>query len=487
MTGAIAMGTNKITGVGNPTAAQDVVTKAYLDTTVLAPSNLTGPITSSGAATTVASQTGTGSTFVMNTSPTLVTPVLGVATATSINGTTIPASKTLVATDSTEYVVPSQTSNTGKFLTTNGTTSSWAAVDALPSQTGNSGKFLTTDGSASSWGAVAGALAQPTEPSTPSDGQIWIDTDGTVNTGTQILRWTDAPTAGTTSLSGPDDYSVVLSYNVGYEEVYLNGVLLSRAAGDYTATDGSTVVLASATVAGDLVEIFATKTIAITDTYTQAQADTRYVAKSLTTTTGDIIYASAANTPARLGVGSSGQVLSVSSGIPAWSTPSGGMTLLSTTTLSGASTTVSSIAQTYNSLYIRIYNVNVSSAAGIYMRINGTSNLCTTFLSISVTSTWEGTTTNDWQIYGKGNGAGDQVRAASTTNAGLITIDNYASTTSHKPMLGSSSYASPNVSVSPTGGLFQGAAVTNSAITSLQFHTSAGTFSAGTVEIYGVK
>lgn len=31
MSGAIAMGTNKITGVGDPTSAQDVVTKAYFD------------------------------------------------------------------------------------------------------------------------------------------------------------------------------------------------------------------------------------------------------------------------------------------------------------------------------------------------------------------------------------------------------------------------------------------------------------------------
>ena len=128
MSGALAMGTNKITGLGDPTNAQDAVTKYYLDNVVLAPSNLTGPITSVGSATTVAAQTGTGSTFVMNTSPTLVTPVLGVATATSINGTTIPSSKTLVATDSTAFVVPSQTGNSGKYLTTNGTVSSWGEV-----------------------------------------------------------------------------------------------------------------------------------------------------------------------------------------------------------------------------------------------------------------------------------------------------------------------------------------------------------------------
>jgi len=99
MTGAIAMGTNKITGLGTPTVSTDAATKAYADSIVAtAPSNLTGPITSVGAATSIASQTGTGTKFVVDTSPTLVTPVLGVATATSINGTTIPSTKTLVVT-----------------------------------------------------------------------------------------------------------------------------------------------------------------------------------------------------------------------------------------------------------------------------------------------------------------------------------------------------------------------------------------------------
>ena len=126
MTGALAMGTNKITGLGDPTNAQDAATKYYIDNVILAPSNLTGPITSVGNVTSIASQTGTGTKFVVDTTPTLVTPVLGVATATSINGTTIPSSKTLVATDSTQYVVPSQTGNSGKYLTTDGTTSSWA-------------------------------------------------------------------------------------------------------------------------------------------------------------------------------------------------------------------------------------------------------------------------------------------------------------------------------------------------------------------------
>jgi hypothetical protein len=51
-------------------------------------------------------------------------------------------------------VYPTQTSQSGKFLTTDGSTTSWAAVDALPSQSGNSGKYLTTNGTAASWATI---------------------------------------------------------------------------------------------------------------------------------------------------------------------------------------------------------------------------------------------------------------------------------------------------------------------------------------------
>lgn len=50
-----------------------------------------------------------------------------------------------------ELAVPSQTSHNGKYLTTNGSSTSWAVIDALPSQAGNSGKLLTTSGSSASW------------------------------------------------------------------------------------------------------------------------------------------------------------------------------------------------------------------------------------------------------------------------------------------------------------------------------------------------
>jgi hypothetical protein len=307
MTGNLAMGTNKVTGLGTPTTSTDAATKGYVDTTIIAPSNLTGPITSVGSATSVASQTGTGSKFVMDNTPTLITPVLGVATATSINGTTIPSSKTLVATDSTTYVVPSQTGNTGKFLTTDGTSSSWAPVDALPSQTGNAGEFLTTDGTTASWAVVAGSLAQPTEPSSPTDGQIWVDTDGTALIN-QLLRWSKAPAGGTTTLSGNDDNSVPLTYSVGYEQVFQNGALLARG-GDYTATNGTSISLTNASVTGDIFEVFAAQPVAISDVYTQSQVNAAFIPDSVLDAKGDILTATGNDTPARLAVGSNGDTL----------------------------------------------------------------------------------------------------------------------------------------------------------------------------------
>jgi hypothetical protein len=50
--------------------------------------------------------------------------------------------------------LPAQTGSSGFYLTTDGTTPSWGAVNALPTQTGNTGKYLTTNGSVASWAAI---------------------------------------------------------------------------------------------------------------------------------------------------------------------------------------------------------------------------------------------------------------------------------------------------------------------------------------------
>lgn len=116
------------------------------------------------------------------------------------------------------------------------------------------------------------------------------------------VRWSKAPAAGTTSLSGLDDNSVSLVYSVGYEQVYRNGVLLSRG-NDYTATNGTTVTLTDATVTGDIIEIFANELVPLADAISKGQ----FTAK------GSLLSATAASTPGVLAVGTDGQYLQADS------------------------------------------------------------------------------------------------------------------------------------------------------------------------------
>lgn len=121
---------------------------------------------SAGLAAAVNDETGTG-VVVFSTSPTLVTPTLGVATATSINGLTIDTTtgtldvtnaKTLTVTgDATISATPYTPSGTDVAVADGGTGASTAgaAINALlPAQAGNANKFLQTDASNPSWQAV---------------------------------------------------------------------------------------------------------------------------------------------------------------------------------------------------------------------------------------------------------------------------------------------------------------------------------------------
>jgi len=81
---------------------------------------------------------------------------------TGLTGGGSSGSVTLNLDTASVYVVPSQSGQSGKFLTTNGTSSSWATVDALPSQSGNAGKYLTTDGTSASWATVSAGVTDAT-------------------------------------------------------------------------------------------------------------------------------------------------------------------------------------------------------------------------------------------------------------------------------------------------------------------------------------
>jgi hypothetical protein len=80
--------------------------------------------------------------------------ITAVSAGTGLTGGGTSGAVTVSLDTSSVYVVPSQSGQTGKFLTTDGSVSSWGAVDALPSQTGNAGKYLTTNGTTASWSLI---------------------------------------------------------------------------------------------------------------------------------------------------------------------------------------------------------------------------------------------------------------------------------------------------------------------------------------------
>lgn len=245
--------------------------------------------------------------------------------------------------------------------------------------------------------------------------------------GLQVTRWSKAPAAGTTTLSGLDDYSVGLTYTAGYESVYLNGVLLDRTT-DYTATNGTTIVLGTATVAGDIVNVFGTQVSPVNGA----------VAGNSYTTKGDILAASGVSQPVRLGVGTDGQVLTAASGQSTglqWATPAvTGMTLISTATLSAAtSISFTSIPATYKHLQLILIDI-FQSAQSVYwtMQFNSSTNY-----SYVASRFKNSTVTTANLVSGTSIGTSDQYAPipstyTSTNNGtcnGVINIYNYTSTT----------------------------------------------------------
>lgn len=108
--------------------------------------------------------------------------------------------------------------------------------------------------------------------------------------------------------------------------------------------------------------------------------DTRLKALQPGTTLGDLAYSSAtANTNTRLGIGSTGQVLTVSGGVPTWATAAGGglksMTLLNAggTALTGSSTVTVSGISNQQAILVILDGASATGATQMGIRINGVS------------------------------------------------------------------------------------------------------------------
>jgi hypothetical protein len=181
--------------------------------------------------------------------------------------------------DELHNVLISSPSN-GQALTYESSTGLWknTSVDSLPDQTSNNGKYLTTNGSVASWSDISGAVYSEDAPASPTVGQLWIESDVDINAYSMYQRWSRTLTGSETVFTGLEG-TQTLSYPAGLEQVYLNGVLLVRGT-DYTATNGSTVTLTSAGQSGDVIEILSPNTFSVADTYTQSEINNLLATKA---------------------------------------------------------------------------------------------------------------------------------------------------------------------------------------------------------------
>jgi hypothetical protein len=196
MTGAIAMGSYKITGLGDPTNAQDAATKNYIDTVF-------------GSTTSAAASAAAAATSANNASSS-ATAAAGSASAAATSAANAAASYDLFD---------------DRFL---GAKSSNPTVD-------NDGNPLVTG--ALYFNTVANEMRV-------YNGSAWQAVASMPDT---VVNSDFTATAGQTTAT------FTAGYRVGFLYVFVNGVLLADA--DFTATNGTTVTFASALNAGDEVQM----------------------------------------------------------------------------------------------------------------------------------------------------------------------------------------------------------------------------------------
>lgn len=205
--------------------------------------------------------------------------------------------------------------------------------------------------------------------------------------------------------------------------------------------------------------------------------------QDLVTTKGDLVAATGADTLARLGVGTNGQVLSANSSAATgleWVTASaGGMTQLASGNFTAASTlNITSISGSYKSLRLVIKKMFISGNQNdIRFRLNNDSN--TLYGRSSTFSTGQGLASNEANL-------GQFTTSTPESNLTIIDIPDYANTTTYKFI--NTYQIQKNTSSDWNIGQFSFGYRSTSAITEINLLTGGGNFdTGGSYVLFGVN
>ena len=318
-TSATNAATSATSASGSATTATTQATAASTSATAAA-SSATGAAASASTATTQAStattQASNASTSATNAA-TSATTATTQATAASTSATTATTQATAASTSATNAAT-SATSASGSAATattqasnastsaTNAATSAAAAASALDSfddrylGTKASDPTVDNDGNA----LATGALYFNTTSNVMKvyDGASWIT--ATSAGATSLLRFRYVATSGQTTFSGADAASATLSYTVNNITVCRNGVTLDTS--EYTASNGTSVVLTVAAGTGDIVDITAFKSFTVGDALSTVSGGTVNGAVTVTgalTANGNVVLGDASTDTLNVGNG----------------------------------------------------------------------------------------------------------------------------------------------------------------------------------------
>jgi len=222
------------------------------------------------SATAAAASASTASTQASNASTsasTASTQATNSATSATASATSATASATS-ATASASSATAAAASQTAAAASAASAASAFDNFDDTYLGSKTSNPTVDNDGDA----LVAGALYfnSTSNEMRVYDGANWIAATSAGNVSLILYEYT--ATSNQTTFSGSDDNSATLSYTVDNLQVVMNGVILDPS--DYTATNGTSVVLAAGAATNDLVNIYAFKSFTTADMVSKTNGGT---------------------------------------------------------------------------------------------------------------------------------------------------------------------------------------------------------------------
>jgi hypothetical protein len=318
----LAAGSNKITGLADPSSAQDAATKNFVETgvtsqVVVATTQATNAAASATASANSASASAASAAAALVSEGNAATSSASAsASAASASADAILTAADVVSTNAD--VVATNADVVSAAASASAASASQSAASTSESNAASSASSAAASQVAAASSAAAAATAldnfddrfigsKSSLPSVDNDGDpLLTGALAYLNTGTaeqigmyvydgsgwlkasaasvaSIVTYEYTATASQTVFSGADDNAVSLSFTGALIQVFLNGVLLSP--GDDYTTSTNTVTLASGAALNDVLVVVAFASFEVANVYTQAQADALFVTQATASST----------------------------------------------------------------------------------------------------------------------------------------------------------------------------------------------------------